>query len=87
LEEARASAFEDRFLSPFVKGYLGSPAASSSSESVFSVAGDVVSSHRSRLSGEHGRQETLVSRNLHLFEDEHELVAACVRRYLFLEKK
>jgi hAT family C-terminal dimerisation region len=50
-----------RMLTPYVKGMLGAPCVSSSSESVFSVAGDVLSCHRSQLSGEHARQETLIS--------------------------
>jgi hypothetical protein len=53
---------------PLVAGLLSAPAVSSSSESVFSVAGAAKSARRSSLSGINLARETMVSRNLHLFD-------------------
>lgn len=72
-----------KVLAPIVKALLSAPCVSSSSESVFSVAGDVLSKHRSKLSGEHAEMETIICRNLHLFESERALLARCVQHYLF----
>jgi hypothetical protein len=65
-------------LKPLIQGYCGGTASSSASESAFSVAGAVKSKTRSRLSPEHLRMETLICRNLDLFESSKELVCETI---------
>jgi hypothetical protein len=66
-------------LKPVIIGYCGAVATSTSSESAFSVAGAVKSKHHSSLSSQHLRMETIISRNLHLFDSEEDFIVQVLR--------
>ena len=55
-------------LVPSVKRYFGIPPTSSSSERVFSIAGNIVNLKRTRLSTEHVNQLVFLNRNLSLYD-------------------